>query len=246
MKIRRKNNFIKLAFFSLLISIICLPLQAQTENHELKKNVEKAIGNYYDEIFRINVSSHGVVTVEGEVNTLYDKLKIGELIEEVDGVQKINNNISIMNEITADDIIKANIEDELERNDAIAEPDKINVEVRKGIVTLSGHVNYFREKVLAQSIASWQDGVTDMISKIVVLPPLVAKSDENIAEIINDLIKRHFSLETKVKFSVDDGKVNLNGTVSNLWAKDHIQKEIQNILGVKEVINNLSLEHGEA
>jgi osmotically-inducible protein OsmY len=246
MEKKSKINLQMLVFLSLLISIIWLPLQAQTENQELKKNVEKAIGNYYDEIFRINVNSHGVVTVEGDVNTLYDKLKIGELIAEVDGVQKINNNISIMNEITADDIIKANIEDELERNDAIVEPDKINVEVRNGVVTLSGHVNYFREKVLAQSIASWQDGVTDMISKIVVLPPLVAKSDENITETINDLIKRHFSLETNVKFSVDDGKVNLNGTVSNLWAKDHIQKDIQNILGVKEVINNLSLEHGEA
>jgi osmotically-inducible protein OsmY len=210
---------------------------------QLKEKVKNVIEQYYEEPFKVSVDENRVVTVEGEVNTLWDKLRISELIESIDGVQKINNKITIQNDITADDIIKANIEDEIRSNDAILEPEKINVDVKKGVVILSGSVSYYREKVMAQSIASWQDGVNDLVSNIVVMPVSTARSDENLKTIITDIFKREFPLETNASFDVRDGIVNLAGSVKSLYARKHIEDSIQHILGIKGVSNNLVIEN---
>jgi osmotically-inducible protein OsmY len=159
------------------------------------------------------------------------------------GVKGLNNKIEIKNVITADGIIKANIENELQINDAILEPEKIKVDVKNEVVTLSGTVSYYREKLMTQTIASWQDGVNDIISNIVVLPPAIAKSDDNLKAIITDVINKDFSLEKNVWFEVSNGKVTLNGTVTSLYSRDNMPKEIQRILGVKSVKNDLRLEN---
>jgi osmotically-inducible protein OsmY len=195
------------------------------------------------EQFHISADQNSIITISGEVNTLYDKLRIEELVASTDGVKGLNNKIEIKNVITADGIIKANIENELQINDAILEPEKIKVDVKNEVVTLSGTVSYYREKLMTQTIASWQDGVNDIISNIVVLPPAIAKSDDNLKAIITDVINKDFSLEKNVWFEVSNGKVTLNGTVTSLYSRDNMPKEIQRILGVKSVKNDLRLEN---
>lgn len=214
---------------------------SQTDTKKLENSVKSQIGAYYDEDIGVSADKNGTITLSGEVNTLFDKLKIGELISRDNGVKDVINNITVHNEITADNIIRANIENELQRNDAILEPNRINVEVKDGVVTLSGTVSYFREKLMAQSIASWQDGVSDMKSSIKVLSPGIAKSDENLKIIIDGILKRDFPSEKYIKFDVSNGEVSLWGNTLNLYAKNHIPEEIQKVLGVKSVINEMSV-----
>lgn len=215
---------------------------AQVNTDQLKDRVIKHLANYYTDELSISANQQGVITVKGEMNTLFDKLKIAELISQVKGVREINNMIDVKSEITADDIIRANIKQELDRNNAILEPEKIKIAVNNGVVDLSGTVSYFREKLLAQSIASWQDGVTALKSNIKVLSPISARSDENLKEIIGDILSRYFSLERNVKFDVNKGVVHLYGPVTSLYAKNHIQEEVQKVLGVKEVKNEIKVE----
>jgi len=163
------------------------------------------------------------------------------LVSEVKGVKEIHNNIQVQNVITADDIIKANIENETKLNDAILEPEKIKIEVNNGVVTLSGTVSYFREKLMMQTIASWQDGVSDLIDHISVMSPSAAKSDANLTEIIIDLLNKNFPLEKNIMFDINNGSVNLYGTVNDLYAKNHIQEDIQRIIGVKNVVNEMKI-----
>jgi osmotically-inducible protein OsmY len=234
----------------LIVSLIIFLLTniitySQVDTNTLVSKVEDKIANYYTEIFNISANENGVVIIGGEVGTLYDKLKIGELISQVDGVKELNNNITVQNEISANDIIKANIEDELQRNDAILEPEKIKVEVNNGVVTLSGSVSYFREKLMAQTIASWEDGVSNIISNIVIMSPVASKSDDNLKEIISDILNKNFSLEKNVKFNVSNGEVDLSGNVTSLYAKNHIQEDIQHVIGVKNVINELNIVNNE-
>lgn len=216
---------------------------SQVDTKKLVSKAEDKISNYYTEMFNISADENGVVTIEGEVGTLYDKLRIGELISQVAGVKEVNNKITVQNNITANDIIKANIEDELQRNDAILEPEKIKVEVNNGLVTLSGPVSYFREKQMAETIASWQDGVSDIINNIVIMSPATAKSDDNLKDIISDILQKNFSLEQNVKFNISNGEVDLYGSVISLYAKNHIQEDIQHVIGVKHVINEISVEN---
>ena len=212
---------------------------AKVNANQLENNVEKKLSSAYLEPFMISANQKGTVTVEGQVNTLFDKLKIDQLISQVKGVRNINNKISINVEPTADDIIKNNIELELKRHNSILEPEKIKVKVNNGIVNLSGTVTDFREKLLAQSIASWQNGVTDMTSSIKVSPPALATSDKNLKEIVGDILTNHFSLEHNVRFDVSNGDVDLYGSAGSMYAKNHIQKAVQHVIGVKDVINEI-------
>jgi osmotically-inducible protein OsmY len=243
-----KMKFIRFFKSYLMVAVLIalfsnVNIFGQIDSKQLAQNVADYLGNYYDQDFQISADQNGIITVSGQVNTLFDKLKIEGLISEVKGVKGINNNIEILNDITADDIIKSNIEYELKMNDAIEEPEKIQVDVKDGVVTLSGTVNYYREKVIAQTIASWQDGANKLISNIVVLPSSVVKSDNNLKLIIKDILRRHFPLEKNVTYTVDKGNVTLNGTVEDLYAKDNIKEDIQRVLGVKSVISNLSLKN---
>ena len=240
----KKNRFIIRTFlFSTIFLFMTGYCFAQVNANQLENNVEEKLSSAYSEPFMISVNQKGTVTVEGQVKTLFDKLKINELISQVKGVKNINNKISIYTNLTADDIIKNNIELELKRNNSILEPEKIKVKVNNGVVNLSGTVTDFREKLLAQSIASWQNGVTNMTSSISVSPPTVATSDKNLKEIVGDILKDHFSLEHKVKFIVSKGDVDLYGSARNMYAKDHIQKAIQHIMGVKDVINEIQIKN---
>jgi osmotically-inducible protein OsmY len=244
----KTNNQIKTYFnWICIFSIILLSASsinfAQVDTKQLENEVWQKISNYYLEKFNISADQTGVIAIEGEVSTLFDKLKIGELISQVEGVRRINNKIGVRTATTADNTIKANIEYELQINSVILEPERIKVEVNKGVVNLSGTVSYFREKLMAQSIATWQDGVTDMTSNLVVLSPTVAKSDDNLEEVISDILKKHFSSEKNARFKVLNGEVNLYGSVGSLYAKNHIQEEIHHLLGVKDVINEIRLEN---
>ncbi|MCZ7615090.1 MAG: BON domain-containing protein [Ignavibacteriaceae bacterium] len=240
--LRRLISIKSLLFLSTMLSLMVTNRGvSQIDTGKLVTDVENKIENYYTENFKISADKNGIVSISGEVNTLFDKLKIGELVSEVKGVKEIHNNIQVQNVITADDIIKANIENETKLNDAILEPEKIKIEVNNGVVTLSGTVSYFREKLMMQTIASWQDGVSDLIDHISVMSPSAAKSDANLTEIIIDLLNNNFPLEKNIMFDINNGSVNLYGAVNDLYAKNHIQEDIQRIIGVKNVVNEMKI-----
>jgi osmotically-inducible protein OsmY len=240
--LKRLISIKSLLFLSTMLSLMITNRGiSQIDTGKLITDVENKIENYYTENFKISADKNGIVSISGEVNTLFDKLKIGELVSEVKGVKEIHNNIQVQNVITADDIIKANIENETKLNDAILEPEKIKIEVNNGVVTLSGTVSYFREKLMMQTIASWQDGVSDLIDHISVMSPSAAKSDANLTEIIIDLLNKNFPLEKNIMFDINNGSVNLYGTVNDLYAKNHIQEDIQRIIGVKNVVNEMKI-----
>ena len=213
---------------------------AQSNPTTIADNARKMIDRYYfNQDFQISVNKQDELNISGTVNTLFDKLRVRELLSRVPGVKKINSQISISASTLPDMEIQDNIINELKYNSSILEPDKIKVNVQNGVVTLSGEVNYYHEKEMVQSIASWQAGVKNMISNIKVLPPAIAKSDENLDEIISDVLKDRFPLEKNIAVDVNNGVVTVSGSVNNLWAKEHVTDELLQIVGVKSVNNNL-------
>lgn len=244
MKTRNQLNVIQVGLMLFSIFMIFTPKTnlAQVNTKQLEKQAENKIANEYNDTYKISVDTKGIMTIEGEVKTLYDKLNIGELISRIDGVQKIINKITVQVEPTADNVIKDNIENEFQLNNIILEPEKIKVQVNNGVVNLSGTVSYFREKLMAQSIASWQDGVTDMTSDIQVMSPSLVKSDNNLKDIIADILHKSFPMENNIKFDINKGNVKLYGTTKNIYAKNHIIEEIHHVLGINDVTDEISLE----
>lgn len=208
----------------------------------LQQRVETAIANSFYEDFTVTANENGEVTIEGEVETLYDKFEIFNIVAKIPGVRTISNKIIVDTEILPDNIIEDNIRDEMKYISTILEPDIILVKVTNGIVFLDGFVSYYREKIMMQTIASWQKGVKGIVNKINVLPPRIAVSDENLGRVLDQIMKYEFSLEDNVTYTVDRGAVTLRGTVTSLWAKESIAEAFSNVIGILDVENNLRVE----
>ncbi|NOY76911.1 MAG: BON domain-containing protein [Calditrichaeota bacterium] len=214
---------------------------AKTTNKQLEARVINAIARYYPQEFRITVTGDGVVKIEGQVNTLYDKYRIYDIVSRVRGVKDIENLLVVNTPTVPDDMIESNVIIELKRVGSILEPDRIKVHVDNGIVFLSGEVSYQREKIAAETVASWQEGVKGIVNNIVVLPPKKAVSDSNLRFIFSEIMKDQFPLEKNAKFTVKNGVVTLTGNCSTLYVKNMIEKEFKRVSGVKKIINNLKV-----
>jgi len=209
---------------------------------KLADKVEAAIANSFYEDFTVTASEEGNVTLEGNVNSLYDKYRIFEIASRVPVVRKISNQVTVNTPVIADKMIEANILQEMKYVSSILEPDRISVRVNNGVVFLDGKVSFYREKIMMKTIASWQKGVKGIVNKLAVLPPKKAKSDENLMKVLNQIMKHEFPIEDNIQFTIDDGNVTLKGTATSLWAKNNIEEEFLNVIGIKDVENNLDVK----
>ena len=224
-----------------LVALLVMPYKQALGNETLIERISTAIPYYYQNDINVTVENNGIVKLEGNVNTLYDKDRIFEIVARIPGVSEIKNDILIKSALIPDDEIRNNIIQEMKLVSAISEPGRIKVTVNDGIVFLDGTVSYYREKMMAKSIASWQKGVKGIQNNLVVLPPSAARSDENLQKMLSQVMEYNFPLEHNVTFKVKDGVVTLNGTTTTLWAKNNIPEEFSKIIGIKKVKNNLKV-----
>lgn len=245
-------NVKKFSVSGILAAVLILMLSsgnsrtfASTTGRQLADKVQNAISNYYDNNFNITANGSGVVTINGNINSLYNKYRIFDIVERIRGVKDIKDLITVNTAPVPDNVIRGHILQELKLNGAILEPNRIKVSVNNGEIVLRGDVSYYREKLIAESIASWQKGATGITDNIKVLPPKVAVSDKNLKIILSDILKDHFPVETKVNFKVNRGMVLLDGYTHTLWAKRHIARDFRRVKGVHDVLNHIitSPEH---
>ena len=216
----------------------------------IRDHVLGALSNHYLNIeqFTVQVTPEGKVSIEGSVETLWDRYNIcekktlHELISKVKGVREISNQIIVDAPILPDKMIKSNVENELEYNDSIVEPDRVSVNVDNGIVFLDGTVTYHRELNMIETATSWQRGVKGIINNIEVLPAKRAFSDDNLSRVMQSMLDNQFPRQDEVELTVDEGMVTLDGTVTTLWAKNEIEDEFLDLVGITQVENNLEVE----
>lgn len=122
-------------------------------------------------------------------------------------------------------------------------PSEIGVSVKNGIVTLTGNVDSYPQKVAAErAVLRLKDvhGVADDL--IVALNNKNNKSDSEIAQAALYAVEWHSGLDPdKIKILVEDGVVTLSGTVDWDYQRKLAFKTVKNIVGIKNVINNIKL-----
>jgi len=119
----------------------------------------------------------------------------------------------------------------------------IGVVVEKDVVTISGHVASYMEKLAAEEAVRRVKGVRAIATEIEVRYPSEKKTaDDEIARRALDILSWDATVpRNAVKITVHDGRVTLSGDVN--WqverrtAEDHIRK----LSGVKTIINNIRL-----
>ncbi len=121
---------------------------------------------------------------------------------------------------------------------------QIGVSVKNGIVTLSGQVDTYSKKVLAEKTVKKVSGVKAIAEDIQVgISPTYKKSDSDIAEAIVNALKWHTMIpEDKVKVSVENGNVKLEGEVEWEYQRNQAKTAVENLSGVKFVSNLIAVK----
>jgi osmotically-inducible protein OsmY len=204
------------------------------ENDEVRQNppmltdseLAKAVKDelYQDlriiEPFEIKVEAiSGHITLEGTVPTFYEKKLAGKDSRDVVGVTWVSNLLKVKSELRPDNAILSDVKFEL----MIAPPltaQIIDATVKDGVVTLTGNVDTFYEKIEAEEVAGNVKGVVDVDNEIhVKWSPRF--TDIELAKRVESRLKSNWEthwVADQINVSVDKGFVTLSGDV-NLWSE---------------------------
>jgi osmotically-inducible protein OsmY len=141
----------------------------------------------------------------------------------------------------SDDEIRDDVLFELKWDPQITSTD-IAVAVKDGVVTLSGFASTYWEKLDAEKAAKRVYGVRGVANDIEV-KPLDQRTDPEIArEVIHEL-EGHVSIPAdRIKVTVKNGWVTLDGMVDWQFQKDLADSAVQKLKGVKGIINNIEVK----
>ncbi len=121
---------------------------------------------------------------------------------------------------------------------------EVGVAVKDGVVTLSGQVDSYAKKVAAEKAAKKISGVKAIAEDIHVgVSPSYRKTDTEIAEAVINALKWHAAVQQeKIKVSVEDGLVKLEGQVDWDFQRTNAVNTVQNLSGVRYVSNLLTVK----
>lgn len=125
--------------------------------------------------------------------------------------------------------------------DGRVEPASVGVEVKDGIVTLSGTVSSWAKRVAAQQAAHHVRGVLDVANELRVhVPGKSSPSDAEIAAAVrhalewNEFIPHHLITTT-----VSNGWVTLEGTLESWLQREEVDSALRDLRGVVGITNDI-------
>jgi osmotically-inducible protein OsmY len=116
---------------------------------------------------------------------------------------------------------------------------QIGVAVKGGVVTLSGIVDTYTKKIVAEKAAKKVSGVKAIALDLQVgVSPIFKKKDSEIAAMVLDALRLHTAVqEDRIKIRVEDGLVTLEGNVEWEYQRKAPENAIENLPGVRDVSN---------
>lgn len=126
----------------------------------------------------------------------------------------------------------------------IVDPAHIGVAVDQDVVTLTGHVASYAEKLAAISAVRRVKGVHGIADEIEVRYSSDEKtSDDEIAKrVINVLSWDSVIPSNAIQVTVRDGLVILTGKVNWYYQKSSAERDVRALSGVRSVVNNIEIE----
>ena len=142
----------------------------------------------------------------------------------------------------SDTQLQHDVLDELEWEPSI-DASKIGVTAKDGVVTLTGTVHFYPDKMEAERVAKSIAGVKAVANDIEIrLPGASERNDTDIATAALNALKWHTSMpEDKVKVTVRNGWITLEGQVDWQYQRDAASDAVRVLVGVKGVANSITL-----
>jgi osmotically-inducible protein OsmY len=119
----------------------------------------------------------------------------------------------------------------------------VGVSVKDGVVTLTGHVPSYVEKVAAERAAKRVDGVKAVANEIDVhLPESNRRTDQDLAvAAIKALNSKLFVPADRIKVTVSNGWITLEGDVKWQFQRRAAERAVRNLPGVRGISNNIKI-----
>jgi osmotically-inducible protein OsmY len=129
------------------------------------------------------------------------------------------------------------------RWDSRVDQTEIGVEVDKGVVTLTGTVDSYAKKLAAKEAAHRVIGVLDVADDVQVkFPGSLNRTDTEIAQAVRYALEWDaFVPDQKIRSTVRDGFVTLEGEVNTLRQKEDADRVVRMLTGVKGTYNRLTI-----
>jgi osmotically-inducible protein OsmY len=120
----------------------------------------------------------------------------------------------------------------------------VGVSVKDGVVTLSGHLDTYAEKFAAERALRRVAGVQAIAIELdVKLSPQHKRSDTEIAAAAEAALKWHTSAPAdKIRITVENGWVRLQGEVEWQYQRASVEKVIRPLIGVVGISNEIGLK----
>lgn len=143
----------------------------------------------------------------------------------------------------SDSEIERDVKEELKWNPDLDSTD-IGVSVSKGVVTLTGFVKSYFDRVEAETAAKRVAGVVGVANDIEVrLPNFDERPDPEIARDAVSVLRAQLPLSSEhIKVIVKNGEVILEGEVEWQIQKHAAENAVRRIKGVKNVVNTIQLK----
>jgi len=188
----------------------------------------------------------GTVILSGTVPTYPDRNQAQTDALQVPGVAAVDNRLVVSFPsayvIPADSEISFNVASSLSWTPSV-DATRIHVTVSQGVVTLSGVVDSYWQKHLAEEIAANTSGVTNVRNELTVAPTVPAATDEDICRDICATFERNLGVDaSRVNVGVSNGVVTLTGAIRDYTTLRAAEEAARYTSGVLDVTNNLTIE----
>jgi len=251
--VHTRDTLILIAASALLLG--GTPLRASDTDDRIESSAKKSyvFKHYLTDDSIKTQSKNGAVTLTGTVAEESHVVLARDTVSGLPGVKSVDNQLTVKGEAPAehsDTWVGLKVKTALlfHRN---VRATKTDVNVKDGIVSLSGEASSMAQKELTTEYAKDVEGVKEVKNEMTVAK-IPAKLDETVGEKIDDasitaqvkmsLLSHRSTSALKTKVETVDGVVTLTGATRNAAEKALVTKLATDINGVGSVVNNMTIQ----
>jgi osmotically-inducible protein OsmY len=185
-----------------------------------------------------------IVRLEGTVPSYAAKLSAEKDANSIGDVISVENmlEVKLPPEITqpSDAVINRDVESKI-RSDSRIKTSNLKVSTKDGVVTLSGEVDTYWQRRVAQDIAASSDGVILVENKLLVTL-IKSAADAEIETAIKNACKRNALIDgDKIDVKVHKGIVLLRGKVPNNLVKQEVNDIVIFTSGIIDIVDEMTV-----
>jgi osmotically-inducible protein OsmY len=221
-------------------------------DEEIRKDVIDALGRdvyLMGTLIDVQVKD-GIVTLTGKVATPYQKERATEICRFVQNVRDVKDYMEVGAQedmgvrrkapLPSDTELAKSVRDELYQDLRVVDPFHMDVEATDGHVVLRGSVASHYQKRLASHDAQDVVGVVWVTNLLSVGTEW--REDQGVGDDVRFALDADSTLSgLNIVIRVKDGVVTLYGDVNTFQEKEHAADVASRVLGVRDVINNITV-----